>query len=77
MMFIIGLDGAAKGTKNPRPLPAVGFCQIDRLTSPTGFVGYYDENQNGGLFYIIQHGCVYFIPICPRVKLESFLRSCS
>jgi len=47
-MFLLGCGGPAQVTKNPRPLPAVGFCQIIRSTSTNGVVNY-DDYQFDGL----------------------------
>jgi hypothetical protein len=34
-------------TKNPQPLPAVGFVKALRSTSANGIAGYDDDQQDG------------------------------
>jgi hypothetical protein len=45
-MFLIGCP--ARAIKNPRPFPAVGFCQnrFSRSTSRHGAVNYDDDQRN-------------------------------
>jgi hypothetical protein len=54
LIFFISFGGTAWATKNPRPLPAVGFCQSFRSTSTNG-VANYDDYQNDSLWDVFQY----------------------
>ena len=50
----------ARVTKNPQPLPAVGFVKSVRSTSANGIAGY-DDYQNDSLRHVFQHYSVNVI----------------
>jgi hypothetical protein len=52
VFFVCG--GRPRVTKNPQPLPAVGFVKVLRSTSASG-VANYDDYQTNGLTDVFQH----------------------